>query len=320
MDDLKETVLLWTGVSLLFIAVLTLITNGVLLFTMYHNPLRCFRDTTATYVACLAVTDFLTGSVTAMDVGVSSLLNYMGIHSFKIKGVLHEKLLSQFTVRSGILVVVAFSFERFLAVAFPFFYRSFLSPKKALTCCIICCIVGLIASLLELILDKETFANMSYYGFFVAPLCLIVILYLLVFIAVKTKLLRAPKRKIFVQKGHMISEKVRLQREVRIGMTAFYIVLGFIFSYSFWFTVVLIGANCHSCVTKSWYYACYRSSIPFLYVNSSLNPLLYAWRISKYRRSILLVFKRNIQVYPMSRPQEQPSMELQVVRQLVQQK
>lgn len=304
MDDLQRSVLLATGISLLAIAVLSLLTNGVLLYTLYRNPLRCFRNTTATFIACLAVSDFLTGSVTALDVGVSCLLNYQGIQSFKINGILHEKLLSQFTVRSGILVVVVFSFERFVAVAFPFFYRNFLPPRKVLLCCLICGVVGLVASLLELVLHDQTFDNMSYYGFFLTPLCVIVVLYLLVFFAIKTKLMRTTRRiTAWHSHGQMLSEKIRLQREIKVGTTAFLVVLGFIFSYAFWFTVVLIKTHCKSCVTQSWYYACYRASIPFLYVNSSINPLLYAWRIPKYRRSVIAAFKKKntIRTAPVSR-------------------
>lgn len=275
----------------------------MLLYTLYRNPLRCFRNTAATFVACLSVADFLTGAITAMDVGVFSLLNANGIPSLKVMGVLQDKLVSQFTVRSGILVVVVFSIERFLAVATPYFYRNQATPKKALVTGIFCFIIGLLASLSELVLDKKTFGTMSYYGFFVAPLSIILLAYLSIYIAIKHKL-----RKTMSMQLNNAQQRQRLQikRECQLGLTAFYIVLGFLFSYCFWFTVVLIGNICPSCKIKSWYSACYRISIPFLYVNSALNPLLYAWRMPKYRRSFLLVLQsfHLVRIRPLSSPKE----------------
>jgi uncharacterized membrane protein YfcA len=187
------------------------------------------------------VADFLTGAVSAMDVGISSLLNSQGIACLIIRGILQEKLVSQFTVRSGILIVVA------LAVAFPYFYRNHVTPKIALVFCILCIAVSLLASPLELVLDKETISNMSYYAFFITPLTLVVIAYLSIYIAIKHKLRKA----INMQSNIQQRQRLQVKRECELGLTAFYIVLGFLFSYSFWFTTVLIGTICPRCTTQN---------------------------------------------------------------------
>ncbi|XP_031556750.1 adenosine receptor A1-like [Actinia tenebrosa] len=292
MDSFHCEVLLWNGMVLLVIALVTSLTNGVLLITVFRDPLRCFRNGGSALIACLAVTDFLTGTVTASNAGIFSILNSQGIPSLRIRGVLQEKLVSQFTVRSGILVVTAFTFERFLAVAMPHFYRNYVIIKNVNICALVCCTVGFLASIIELALDKVIFEYISYYGFFISPLILITICYLATYIALRKRLRSSKSTSVMpaASQQQRMREVQQLKRERLLFHTAFFVILGFVFSYSPWFSVVAITTYCPSCTKTRWYFALYRSTIPFLYVNSALNPLLYAWRIPRYRKSVAKMF------------------------------
>jgi hypothetical protein len=295
MDSLDSQVLLWNGVVLLVIALVTTLTNGALLITVHRDPLRCFRNAGAAFIVCLAVTDFMSGAVTASNVGVFSILNSQGIPSLKIRGVLQEKIVSQFTVRSGILVVAAFSFERFTAVAFPIFHRNNITYKTVKNCALVCCPFVLMTSLMEVVVDRTVFDNISYYGFFIIPLLLISMSYLATYIAFRRKLrgvINNTNVMPIASQEERYREVRQLKREKLLSQTAFYVIIGFMFSFSPWFSMVAITTYCKPCTKSSWYFAMYRSSIPFLYVNSALNPLLYAWRIPKYRQSVVKMFTK----------------------------
>lgn len=95
IQDFKSRIFIITGAILLLFAVLITISNGLLLFVIYKDPLKTFRNATAVLVISLAVADFLTGCVTAVDVGISHILEGLDIQ----KVLLHAKIISQITVR-----------------------------------------------------------------------------------------------------------------------------------------------------------------------------------------------------------------------------
>ena len=122
----KSRISIIDGAILLLFAVLISISNGVFLFMIYKDPLKTFRNATAVLVISLGFADLLTGCVTAVDVGISHILEGLAIQ----KVLLQAKIISQITVRAGVFIITMFAVERFIAVVFPYFYRFSVTVRK----------------------------------------------------------------------------------------------------------------------------------------------------------------------------------------------
>lgn len=292
MNSFNSNVLLGNGIVLLVIAITSSLTNGTLLVTIYRNPLRCFRTKGGVLVTMLAVTDLMTGTITALNVGVFSILNSQGIPSITIRGILQEKLISQFTVRSGIIGITAFSFDRLLGVMAPFFYRNHVTPKLIKRVMFVLFPLVFLSSLTELFADPVLFNEVTLYGLFLTPFITITFNYATTYILLKKKMLRM-NRHIQPDNIQRNDELLRLTREKKLFVTALLVLFGFVVSFCPWVVVLGVTSYCPACTKESWYFALYRSSIPFLYLNSAFNPLIYAWRIKKYRKSILKAMFRQ---------------------------
>ena len=149
------------------------ISNGVPLFIIYRDPLKTFRNATAVLVISLCFADLLTGCVTAVDVGISHILEGLAIQ----KVLLQAKIISQITVRAGVFIITMFAVERFIAVVFPYFYRFSVTVRKVTFGCASCRLLAIISSFLELVVDRDVYDVIFLYITFVVPLLTVCVTY-----------------------------------------------------------------------------------------------------------------------------------------------
>ena len=172
-QEFKSRIFIINGVILLLFAVLISISNGVLLFMIYKDPLKTFRNATAVLVISLGFADLLTGCVTAVDVGISHILEGLAIQ----KVLLQAKIISQITVRAGVFIITMFAVERFIAVVFPYFYRFSVTVRKVTFGCVSCWLLAIISSCLELVVDRDVYDVIFLYITFVVPLLTVCVTY-----------------------------------------------------------------------------------------------------------------------------------------------
>ena len=117
------------------------------------DPLKTFRNAIAVLVISLGFADLLTGCATAVDVGISHILEGLAIQ----KVLLQAKIISQITVRAGVFIITMFAVERFIAVVFPYFYRFSVTVRKVTLGCVSCWLLAIISSCLELVVDRDVY-------------------------------------------------------------------------------------------------------------------------------------------------------------------
>lgn len=299
IQDFKSRIFIITGAILLLFAVLITISNGLLLFVIYKDPLKTFRNATAVLVISLAVADFLTGCVTAVDVGISHILEGLDIQ----KVLLQAKIISQITVRGSVYILTMFAVERFVAVAFPFTYRTSITVRKIAISCAFCWVLAIVTSCLELAVDRDLYDVIFFCITFVLPLATISFTYCAACCLMKIKAERVYRQREgsgyrrrergSTRKEKMSKQSAEMQKQLM--KTATLIIIVFVLSLVPFWSFTAIRRYCKGCTEQKWVIAGYRFSIPILYGNSALNPLLYAWRMRPYRRSFEILFgkKRN---------------------------
>ena len=296
-QDFKSRIFIITGAILLLFAVLITISNGLLLFVIYKDPLKTFRNATAVLVLSLAVADFLTGCVTAVDVGISHILEGLDIS----KVLLQAKIISQITVRGSVFILTMFAVERFVAVAFPYTYRALITVRKIAIGCAFCWVLGIITSCLELAVDRDLYDVIFFYITFVLPLATMSFTYCATCCLMKIKAERMYQQRNgsgnkLRERGSARKEKMSKQSaemQKQLMKTASLIIIVFAISLVPFWSFTAIRRYCKGCTEQKWFIAGYRFSIPVLYSNSALNPLLYAWRMRPYRRSFQVLFGKK---------------------------
>jgi len=93
------------------------------------------------------------------------------------------------------------------------------------------------------------------------------------------------------RKGKMSTQSAHMQKQL-MKIASLLIIVFALSLVPFW-SFTAIRRYCKGCIEQKWFIAGYRLSIPILYSNSALNPLLYAWRMRPYRRSFQALFGKK---------------------------
>lgn len=131
------TVFLVSGTFLAVICPLTVLANVLLLVAIYKDSFNTFRTPTACFLVGLAITDLITGLVPEPMVTSCYFMHYSNHPGmitqcpkiFQVAGII-----AAICTNSSFLIVMAFTFAQFVAVAFPFKYKRLISVRKTFIC------------------------------------------------------------------------------------------------------------------------------------------------------------------------------------------
>ena len=108
-------------IFVLLVGIFSLVTNGVLLYILLRDPLKCFKASTTYFIISLSFSDLLTGMNAC----------FWGLAEFLSED--HKRyLLSLFwiTTQVSFLTLLAMSVERFLIVKYPIYCRVWITKKR----------------------------------------------------------------------------------------------------------------------------------------------------------------------------------------------
>ena len=144
-------------IFVLTIGLFSLVTNGVLLYILLRDPLKCFKASTTYFIISLAFSDLLTGT-NACFFGLSETLALTEDQK--------NYLLSLFwiTTQASFLTLLAMSVERFLIVKYPIYCRVWITKKRVSLS--IACIWSVSATLGGLVLLPPPHINYVQFSIF----------------------------------------------------------------------------------------------------------------------------------------------------------
>ena len=125
-----------TGISLVILSPITVISNLLLLLTIYKDPLKCFRTPASYLIIALGCVDFTTGLVIEPLFVAYRLASYLKWSLYP--GRSYESLLrigssiSTVGLNLSFLLVLALIWSQFLAITHPQRYRSAITTRRIL--------------------------------------------------------------------------------------------------------------------------------------------------------------------------------------------
>ena len=188
---------------------------------------------------------------------------------------------------ASFLGVVAVSVERFLALRLHLRYQELVSQKRVGTLVISIWAFSLFVSLMvfwsSVHIISIIISVTASFSFIVS-----VVLYLRIYLTVRRH--KHQIQSLQVQDIGQSGEITNFSRLVKSTVDIFYVYLVFLFCYSPCFiSVVLIKIFGSSVALKRFFLF----SITLVYLNSSLNPLIYCWKMRHIRRAIVDVLRNT---------------------------
>lgn len=271
-------------------SIVTITINGLLLFVLFRDPLKCFRKPFAVLITGLATTDFLVGAIG----DTTSAKNEFYCVKNEDGETIFYHIMDYFIDNSASVLVLALSVDRLLAVAFPFFYRYTVKKTHSAIAVMMVWIYCLVFSLIQLTeISKDIYETIDVHLHVTFALTATGIIYGVVYFIIRKRRKSFPFSEDSASSKNTAEHLKSLQREKEFAFTAFLILVILVMTQLPYLVMTTIEANCDSCQNTSWYFVCHKFS-DFLLCGSAIgNPFLYGWRVKQFRSSFKAVFCRS---------------------------
>lgn len=281
---------LWSFTGIIFLT--GVIANGLLLFAMIKDPLKCFRTPTSYFIGNLASHDIfflcLTAELTTMSF-VQLCIRRMNFFDVRFK-------ISVSLVQQGYFLsfpsILSVALERYLAIAFPLWHKVHVTPHL---CGIWIAGLWFFVVAYYSITAGLLFSGMGNTVILLGKICFTTLMlatplvYLAGFFSIRRQRLR-------LKDGHPSSEvarqaaKARLKTENRF-LSSICIINCCLLSTSLPLLIMYLDGISKSRSCRTTETVCNLINFLFL-LNFVINPFFYTWRFPKYRKTFLTLYCR----------------------------
>ncbi|MCJ8744321.1 hypothetical protein PDJAM_G00117160 [Pangasius djambal] len=288
------------------IALASVLGNVMVVWAVKIN--RSLRDTTFYFVVSLALADIAVG---ALVIPLAITISY-GLNTHFYSCLMVACIMLVLT-QSSILALLAIAIDRYLRVKIPLSYKRVVTPKRAGTAVIACWLVALIVGLTPMFgwnnLEKLNQTNnsqgpnpivtckfekvvsmeyMVYFNFFswvLPPLVFMLVIYFEIFYMIHKQLNKK------INKGASQTDPSRYYgKELRLAKSLALVLFFFAISWLPLHILNCITLFCPSPKTKIIIYV----AILLSHGNSAVNPVIYAFRIKKFRTAFVKIWEQYV--------------------------
>ena len=288
----------FSTVALCVLAVVTVVSNGVFLFTFYKDPLKCLRTPSAIFIAGLTSANFLTGLI------VEPAFVAFYIWSFASSSYTEDvdkflrfaQAFAFITMNTSFLIMLALGIIQYLLIKSPRIYQKVVSPKSARVGVVFIWIYSIFFALLPEMFDVNGFAYILFDLIFHVTLLTIALVVLYIAIYYQFRKLAERHRNADMgenaeREGPSVepSESEQQRRQAEKDFVYGTIILTVILIVTVWpfcITLTIVIFN----FTWRAYFAVMISQL-FLLWKFALDPFVFAWRLRKFRKSLVLAMQ-----------------------------
>ncbi|XP_062267858.1 adenosine receptor A1-like [Platichthys flesus] len=280
------------------IALASVLGNVLVVLVVCVN--RALRDTTFSFIVSLAVADIAVG-VLVIPLAIIISLGF----NTEFYTCLFLSCLLLIITQSSILSLLAIAIDRYLRVKIPIRYNTIVTQGRAYVAVCLCWILSFLTGLVPMLgwNNREAQGNLStssqivcefttvmrmdymvyfnFFGWVVVPLTIMIALYAEIFRVIRQQLNRRAEATCDGERYY--------RKELRLAKSLALVV--FLFAVC-WLPIHIMNCIdffCPKCdIPKSAMYV----GIFMSHVNSALNPMVYAFRIKRFRMTLVQVTRR----------------------------
>ena len=260
--------------------------NAALLLTIFRDTRHLLQTPPSLLITSLCVSDLMVGSIAGNLVALKDVYRY---HGRPVPDKLHPVVLLvlglTLLVSSG--TIIALSYDRYVVVMHPLKYKSTVTRERVKLFILVVWTVSLAVCFIPIIKIPEKILALVYaHSYASLPIIVVTVMYIKVFRALA-------KRKRELKEAGIKKEmksKVVLDRERRMVLTILIILALFYMTFLPEFIALHVLHLCQSCAQSLTFRKLEIIFSRFLFLNSAMNPFVYAWRLPKYRKAVLSCF------------------------------
>lgn len=255
--------------------------NSILLFTTYKDPRRTLRTPPSFLITNLSASDLLLGLfnvflVALRDVYRSRLEHMPNVFIFK--AIMYTVLTSTIFV-SG-YSIIAMSLTCYVAINKPMEYKTIITKRRVKIFITVLWVISLATCILPVSnVPEKTYTLIYLHTHASLPAILLTIIYVNVFrsLARRTRELELG--------GYNSIASNSLERKRNMAVTIIIILSLFFITYVPQYITLHLLYFCRSCQASTTFHKIDVALSRFLFINSAINPFVYAWRVPKYRQA-----------------------------------
>ncbi|XP_028262208.1 adenosine receptor A1 [Parambassis ranga] len=295
----------WEHVDVMYIsieaaiAVASVLGNVLVVLVVCVNP--ALRNTTFSFIVSLAVADIAVG-VLVIPLAIIISLGF----NTQFYTCLFLSCLLLVITQSSILSLLAIAIDRYLRIRIPTRYSTIVTQGRAYVAVCLCWILSFLSGLVpmigwnkheikhgnlsrssEIVCEFTTVMSMDYmvyfnfFGLVVVPLTMMIILYGEIFRVIRGHLNRRAEATCNGDKYY--------RKELKVAKSLALVVFLFILCWMPVHIMNCISWFCKTCkIPKMTMYV----GIFMSHVNSALNPLVYAFRMKRFRETLIQISRR----------------------------
>ena len=264
--------------------------NLLVLLAVWKDPLKKLRSSPSNFIlVSMALADLSVGLV------VCPITAYWGWVIFE-KGTSPFDLsvifaINVFSVNVSFGHMFLLTVDRLFAVVKPLQYRVIITNKRAVIASCVCWIY-FVAFGCSFLMLRDYFAIMG--AVYNVQLLSILVSMLIMYTVITIRLRRYSKTRMNKPIHSPNSLLVILEREKRLFKAITIVICAFLICYMPWFVVQLLIYLCKPCHPHlALLMIFFGFSGSLTYANSGLNPILYSWRLPRYRETFKYFWKKR---------------------------
>ena len=284
-ETILGTIVTWNLTIYLSTIVIAATANVLLLFAIYKNPLKCFRNPTSYFIANLAIADLLSSLFHFEEVLISQTTYRSTFCLPGAWGTINSEILRFFYLLNFPSVAVL-ALERYVSIAYPLWHQVKVTTRLCYICiAVVWLINGIFTSIVSVGTTTQTELRTAYPSVFYLTT---VFIYLLAYISIR-------RQRFSLSTDITNSDTVKRMMKLRLRNQNRFLTTVFIIN------VLLIFGIIPSVITTHFMYSSegtvstsvemfFIIALILFFLNLAANPFLYIWRLPKYRRTFLVMY------------------------------
>ena len=281
----------WLALAVIgfILAFVIVVGNAFLLFTIYKDPGKSLRTPPGLLIANLSASDLLQGLVSVSFVALRDVYRYEQVHMphvMVLKAVIYTALTTTLFVSS--YSIIAVSLTCYVAINNPMEYKSTITKRRVKIFIAVLWVISLTTCVFPVTnISEKTYTLIYLHTHASLPAILLTVIYVNVFRALARRSRELQNNGI----NMIVNSKHVLERERKMTFTIIIILALFYVSYMPQYITLHLLHLCESCQQSITFHKIDVILSRFLFLSSAINPVIYAWRVPKYRLAFIECLK-----------------------------